>query len=140
MAFDGWKWFYAGHDEAEVWRGPYENREAAIKAGLTDLDEHDVIWVVQASNPPVRLADWIGAADELIDRAGEAIMYSDRVCGDHDEDVFVVTPAQGADLAARIRQACDDWQAAHGLIFTVHSFDQMASPEAVQRPDPAPGG
>lgn len=139
MAFDGWKWFYAGHDEAENWQGPYDTREAAIKAGLSDLDEHDVIWVAEASNPKVMLADWIDA-DELIERASEAIMDSDRVSSEHDEDVFSVTPEQGADLAARIRQSCHDWQSAHGLIFTVHTFADMRSPEAVQRPDPAPGG
>jgi hypothetical protein len=139
MAFDGYKWFYAGHDEAEIWQGPYDTREAAIKAGLSDLDEHDVIWVVEATNPKVTLADWIGA-DELIDRASEAIMDSDRVSCEHDEDVFAVTAEQGADLAARIRQACHDWQTAHGLIFTVHTFADMGNPEAVQRPDTAPGG
>ena len=137
MAHEGYKWFYAGHEEAENWQGPYETRDAAIKAGLSDFDDHDAIWVTQATNPPVRLADWIGA-DELIDRASEAIMDSDRVSCEHDEGVFSVNAALAGDLAARIRQACDAWQAAHNLTFHVHTFDDMASPEAVTRPDPAP--
>ena len=44
---------------------------------------------------------------------------------------FLTTPAQANDLETRIKKACDEWQAAHGLVFTTAPFSHTRNDEYV---------
>lgn len=126
------KWYWARYDDSEAWHGGVQTRDDAVREGRADFDLDDGFYIVEASNPPVMLADWIGDGDDLIDRAHDQLFDSDRISSEHDDgDIFTVTPEQVADLTARIRAACNDWQAAHGLVFTVRSFASMEVAEYV---------
>lgn len=126
-------WWWTPHEEAGC-SGPYKTREDAITAGRGERPWAS-FYVAQARQAPVLLGDWIGA-DELIERAEDAIMDSDRVTPDFDEVVFEVTPAQEADLAARIKATCAVWQAGHGLTFVPRTFSWMGELEFVPALDP----
>lgn len=119
-------WFYARFEDSETWSGGWQTKEEAIAEGREDFDSDDGFWVCLATNPPVRLADWIGAS-ETLERANEAILDSDRCCSEADYNAapFDVKVDQQEDLASRLRKACDDWQEAHGLTFTVLTFESM---------------
>jgi len=124
-------WYYAESSGAEHWQGGFATRDEAIANGDGEFDGSD-FYVVSAKNPPVRLADWVNA-DDVLGHAADEIYDSDRVCSEFDDGpIFEATPALEADLAARIRQACDEWQKAHGLIFTVRTFSSMGEPERIE--------
>lgn len=125
-----WNWYYAASEEGP-YTGPFAAREDAIAEGQGDYDGAG-FWVGEAKNPPVRLADWIGA-DWILERAGESLFDNDRVCAEFDDgDVFVCSKEQEADLIARLKVACDEWQAAHSLVFTTYTFEQMRNVEFVE--------
>ena len=121
-------WYHAPFEDAEAWHGGFDTRAEAVANGDRTYD--DYFFVALGVNPPLRLADWIGA-DDILERATETLADSDRTTGDEDQDWFAVTVDQAADLAARLRQACDDWQAAHGLVFTCWCFAAMSPPERI---------
>ncbi len=126
------KWFYSRQEDSEFWFGGSSTREEAIAQGRGDFDDSEEFWICAASNPPIRLADWIGA-EQLIKRAAEKLADSDRTHSEADEDAnfFNVSAEQGSDLVKRIQTACDEWQAAHGLVFTVQTFTDFDRFEAV---------
>lgn len=134
---EGWNWF-AG-DGSEVYRvGPCATRDDAIAEAVenqlgADQDEYGG-WVahfdvVEACNDPLRLAVWIDV-EAMIERAEERLYDSSRLSSEIDEGtIFDPTPEQTADLQRRIRLACDEWQLAHGLVFTCQTFSAMRNHE-----------
>lgn len=126
--------WYHTQDPEGIWYGKCATREAAIAEGLNEYGGEG-FYVTWANNPPIQLSDWIQAYC-LLERADDSLSDSDRVCREFDDAaVFEVTPEQDRDLQERIRKACDEWQAAHGLVFTVNTFQGMGTPEYV---DPTP--
>ncbi len=124
-------WFLAAREASEMWNGPFQTREAAIDAGRDD-HERESFWICRASSPPLRLADWMPDADNLLEQADDQLAESDRVGSDGDEGPwFEVKPDLVADLDRRIKAACDDWQAAHGAVFTCTTFETMRDFEQV---------
>ncbi|MFC3569170.1 hypothetical protein [Paracoccus simplex] len=136
-----WQW-WAGRDDENFSFGPCNTREEAIRLAVEDgmceessADDPEVwenhIHLIEAQQAPLRLADWIGT-DTLLERADEAVADSDRVCYEHDDGPwFEATTEQEADLAARLRRACDEWQTAHGLTFTCRTFSASCNAEFV---------
>jgi hypothetical protein len=137
VVMDYKKWYWARFEDSETWWGGVPTREDAILEGRSDCDDDEGFYICEASNPPVTLADWIGDGDDLIDKAHDSLFDSDRISYEHDDrDIFTATPEQVADLTTRIRAACNEWQAAHGLVFTVRSFEDMSVPEYVPPLEP----
>ncbi|SKA19964.1 hypothetical protein [Consotaella salsifontis] len=139
MANDGWNW-WAGYDEETMLWGPFDTKEEAVNAGREDaggeFQDADGVWkvgvhVVEARNDPLRLADWIDV-ECLIERAEEDLSESDRTGYEGDEGpYFECSHEQEVDLASRIKAACDEWQAAHGLVFTCRTSSAMRNDEYV---------
>lgn len=124
------KWYHASFEDSESWSGGFATREEVIAAGMRDYD--DFFYICLASNPPVALKDWIV---NPLDAAEDALHDSERVMPDFDDDtIFSVTPAQDSDLLERIRKACDEWQEAHNLVFTVRTFESMDEVERIEIP------
>lgn len=70
---------------------------------------------------------------------------SDRASEYDEGPWFEATPTQEADLVARLRRACDEWQAANGLTFNAQSFSDVRTRDYVfvpagGREPPAEGG
>ncbi len=140
-----WEW-WASRD-AEIYRiGPCKSRDEVIAEathagegieGTAEDGSHIVtFYIVEAQRGNLRLADWIGAEDAL-ERADESVADSDVTGSEADEPpYFKATPDQEADLAARLRRACDDWQEAHGLTFTCATFSASRNEETITVPDP----
>lgn len=142
---DGWAWYAS--DGGEFFRiGPCATREDAIAEAISDSlgEEEDLdpktsdpFWllrftVAECRNRPLQLSDWIDA-EHVLELAEERLTDSDRrACEFDDDTVFEVTPEQEKDLIARLRRACDEWQAAHGLVFTCQTFEAMRHEESIQ--------
>ena len=124
-----WGWYQARFENGS-YSGPHATREDAIAEGRQDWDE-DGFYIAEATNPPVRLADWIGAT-YLLECADERIFDNDRASSEWDDTIFSATKEQEADLIARIKGACDQWQAAHGLTFHCCSFEDMRNCEFIE--------
>jgi hypothetical protein len=125
-----WDWFYAASEEGP-YTGQFDSRDTAISEAQSDYGA-DGFWIGEAKNPPVRLADWIGA-DRILELAGESLWDNDRISSEFDDgDVFVCTKEQETDLITRMKAACDEWQAAHGLIFRTYTFEQMRNVEFIE--------
>jgi hypothetical protein len=128
-------WYYTT-DPDGVWHGKCSSREEAIEAGRDEYPGEDY-FVAWAINDPIRLADWIDI-EGILERADDALADSDRVSFEYDEQpVFEATPEQQRDLFARVQRACDEWQAAHKLVFTVSTFSRMGEPELIRADDEA---
>lgn len=125
------KWYHASSDDAEQWDGGFATREDAVKQGEYEYGGRP-FHVVEADSAPVRLASWIMDGAEVLDRAGEDLYDSDRVYSEFDEGpVFEASHAQIEDLHRRLKEACDAWQEAHGLVFTVQTFSWMGTPQRI---------
>ena len=132
-----WQW-WAGSNEEWMQHGPFESREDAIAESVSDgtgefKDEDGSlklgIHVVEARQDPLRLSEWL-ELDQLIERAEENLADSDRVASEYDGGPwFEITFEQKTDLEKRIRQACDEWQAAHGLAFKTRRFSASRNSE-----------
>ncbi len=140
-----WQW-WAGKDEEVFTVGPEDTREAIIQAAIDDClgecQDDDGTWklsfhIVEARQDPLRLADWI-EADELLERAEDGVADSDRTSSENDDGPwFECSPEQEKDLQERIKRACDEWQAAHGLVFTCITFSHTRNSEHVFIDHPA---
>ena len=124
-------WYYTTDPDGGVWYGRCSSREDAVLEGRDEHEGEDY-YVAWAVNDPVRLADWIDA-DRLLEGADEALADNNRVSAEYDDPPFFeVTPDQEQDLIARVQRACDEWQAAHQLVFTVNTFSAMGKPEFIK--------
>ena len=141
----GWAW-WSGRSDEWFEHGPFSAREDAIDEAQCDasgefLDE-DGIWkvgihIAEARQDPLRVADWIGA-DWILDRAEDLLCDSERVSSENDDGPwFEVTKEQESDLVDRLKRACDEWQDAHGLVFTCNTFSAMRNAEYVVVPHPS---
>lgn len=116
---DNWSW-WAGSSE-EYYHTNCATREEAIAAL-----EGEGGWICEAQQKPLRVADLLLLDDLLVD-ADEDIER-----GEDDDDVILrATPAQEEDLRARIKVACDEWQAAHGLVFKTRMFTSQRKTEFI---------
>ena len=143
----GWGW-WAGSNEDLFDVGPCETRDEAISEAIgsctyNEFQNDDGRWMVEvflceARNEPLRLADWIDA-DDLLERAEDNLWDRDRVSGEFEEGPwFVATLEQAADLADRVKRACDEWQAAHGLTFNTGTFSHVRNQEELVLEHPEP--
>lgn len=134
-----WQW-WAGSDEEWCTVGPEDTREAIIQAATNDRlgeFEHEgggwnlSFHIVEARQDPLRFADWI-EAERLLERAEEGMADSDRVSSEYDDGPwFECTPEQEKDLEERVKRACDEWQAAHRLVFSCATFSHTRNKENV---------
>ena len=124
-----WKW-WTGHGGEHYTSGPHDSREAAIEAGRDEFCG-EAFDICEAKQNPLKLSQWINVERMVVD-ADESVGDSDRVCGEFDEPpYFPVTPEQEKDLTERIKRACDEWQAAYGLVFTVRTFSDVRNHETI---------
>lgn len=141
----GWKWFSGTNDESFA-HGLFDTREEVIQAAQDDacgeFQDADDTWkvgvhLVEARQDPLRLGEWIDV-ERMLERAEEDLGESDRVCYEFDDDppYFESTREQQADLKTRIKRACDEWQAAHNLVFTVRTFSASRNNDFVIVPHP----
>lgn len=135
----GWQW-WGGHDEEVCIYGPCETRQSVIDEATDDgigaFKAEDGSWkigvhVLEARKDGLRLADWIGDADEILERADEAVLDSDRASENDDDGFFNCTKEQQADLDRRLKQACNEWQEANNLNFETWSFSASRNHEYV---------
>lgn len=134
---DGWRW-YSGRDGEIYQFGPYDNKAAAVADAQNDacgeFQDDNGVWKVgvhlcEATNPPIRLADWIGA-NSIIERAEDDLVDSDRVGHDFDDGPFFsCTPEQEVDLEVALKAACDEWQTRNNLIFKCNTFQNIRNAE-----------
>jgi hypothetical protein len=131
-------WWAGDEYESSLDVGPCRTREEAITEAVGERIGEDergwTFYVVQAESKPEPIFDWLDL-ERPTERASLAIFDSDRV-HDTDDCVFAVSPEQEADLVRRLRAACDDWQAAHGLVFIPRTFTWWSEPEQVFVPFP----
>lgn len=144
----GWAW-WAGRDEDGIMTvGPCASREEVIAEAVGEGSFEDdgdgdgplhSFHICEALQRPLRLADWIDA-DRTLERAEESLADSDRVSCEHDDGPwFAVTPDQEADLTARLKAVCDEWQASHGLTFNCTTFEASRHAEFVTVADAQQG-
>ena len=117
---DGWTW-WSGRD-GENYTDANDTRDAAIAAL-----EGEGGYIIEARQDPLDLSDYLDAAD-LLERAEEAAFDQANEDGD---PIFDAKPEQIADLEARLKRACDEWQAAHGLVFTPWCFTASRNRERI---------
>lgn len=136
MSNDHWFWF-ASNNQEDYAIGPFADRDEAIATAISDelgLDDDNGsqhFWIAEGHQPPLRLADWFDS-DRFLETCNDALWDSDRVSYEHDDgDIFSCTRDQGADLIARLKAACDEWQAAHNLTFNVRTFSAMRNMESI---------
>lgn len=141
-----WQWWGGAHEEVCTY-GPCDTKEEiiaeAVADGIGEFQAEDGSWklgvhVCEARKDPLRLCDWIGDADELLERAEESLGDSDRASEHDDPPYFDCTKDQQADLENRIKAACNDWQTAHGLVFTTWTFSASRNHEYVVVDHPSP--
>lgn len=135
----GWSW-WTSQDAETYTEGPFASRAEAVEAGMNycmgeHVDERGTrmlrFYITEARQAPLNLGDWIDV-DDIIQRAEEQLSESDRTAAECDEGPFFDYPGETfADLEARIKQACTDWQAAHSLIFTCKTFSASRSEETI---------
>ncbi|SOC11362.1 hypothetical protein SAMN05877809_105267 [Rhodobacter sp. JA431] len=133
-----WHW-YAGTDAEAYPIGPCASREEALAAAVGHDSFEDpsggtpvaAIYIVEARTHDLRIADFI-ATEQMLELVEEAPPNLFHLHEDDEGPFFDATEAQQADLLARLRQACDDWQNAHGLTFTTHTFAETRNEELVQ--------
>ena len=124
-----WKW-YVGQGGERFDAGPLDSREEAIEQGREEYNG-EAFDICEAKQDPLKVSDWIDA-DRILEWAEEQVGDSDRICFEFDEPpYFPVKPEQEKDLTERIKRACDEWQAAHGLVFKVSTFSAARSHETI---------
>lgn len=119
------KWFWwSGFDE-ESYDGPFETREAAI-ANLNG----EFGYVCEARQDPLKFSDWLDM-ESIFDRAEDA-MADNNLTNEDGGPIFEVSDGQVKDLADRLKRACDEWQAAHGLVFLPWAFTEVRNKEQIE--------
>lgn len=146
----GGAWWAASLGEDFYRYGPHSDPSKALSHWAADHDPGtgttlykdrgftETATVIYATNPPVRLADWIDA-EQVIEAAEDSLYSNGRADSEHDDrTIFDATPDQIADLDRRLKAAADEWQAAHGLEFPVSTFKAILCQHDV-RIDRQPG-
>jgi hypothetical protein len=123
----GWKW-YSGQSD-EYFSDEHETREAAIAA----LDGERG-YICEARQDPLRLADFLPDADGVLAQFDD---NADDQKGEDGDPIFGASDEQKADLLARLKIACDDWQDAHSLVFVPWVFSQVRNQEEIEPTAPA---
>ena len=141
-----WQW-WGGADEEVCIYGPCATRDEVIAEAVSDrmgeFQAEDGSWkigvhVCEARKDPLRLADWIDDAEYQLERADERVSDSDRASENDDDGYFGCSTEQAKDLERRLKAACDDWQAAHGLVFNTWTFSASRKHEYVVVDHPEP--
>jgi hypothetical protein len=117
---NGWLWF-SGRDD-ENFPGTHNTRDQAI----AELDGFGG-YIVEARQDPLRLADCIDASLIMEGAEDDAEQYSNE----YGDPIFVCAADQLDDLQARLKIACDEWQSAHGLVFTPYAFTATRNHENI---------
>lgn len=116
-------WFWWSSTDEEHFDGPFKTRDAAI----ANLDG-DLGWVCEAHQSPLRLALYVDV-ETLLENAEDTASDLSNEDGD---PIFDPSPEQTADLQARIKRACDEWQDAHGIQFIPWSFTDIRNKESIE--------
>lgn len=136
MTDDQWIWF-AGQGGEYFSSGPHATREEAIEAGRGEWGS-EAFEIIEATQPPLKLSDWFDV-DRALEDAEESLSDSDRYCDEFDHGpVFEIKTDQEKDLRERIAKAIDEWQAAHSLVFTVHTFASSRNHETIPATEEVP--
>jgi len=117
-----WEW-WSGYD-GEHYNGPFGSRAQAI----AELDGDDG-YIVEARQDPVMLSYFVDA-ESLIDAANEGAVDC-RMTNEDGDPIFDPSVDDLADLQARLKSACDEWQAVRGLVFVPWAFTEMRNKERV---------
>ncbi|MGV6875874.1 hypothetical protein ACUSIJ_24715 [Pseudochelatococcus sp. B33] len=133
----GGDWYAATSGDDVYHYGPHNDPRDALGDWLEDHDDDagktadkdrgftGLATVIYATNPPIRLADWLNAGT-IIEAVEDDIYSNDRANSEYDDGpVFAATPHQIADLDRRLKAAADEWQAANNLKFGVSTFDRI---------------
>lgn len=130
----GWAW-WASFDGGERYSvGPEVSREAVIEAAR-EYGGGDPFVVVEATQRPVRLSDFIDVED-LVERADERA-WEDHGDPDDPDDSgnpifdFSATGPVAANLEARIKRAVDEWQDANGVAPVSWRFTETRNEETI---------
>ena len=119
------QWFWwSGFDE-ENYDGPFKTREAAI----ANLDGERG-YICEARQDPLTFSDWLDMG--LIFERAEDAMADNSLTNEDSDPIFEVSDDQANDLSARLKRACDEWQAAHGLVFIPWAFTEIRNKEAIE--------
>ena len=116
----GWLWFSGSN--AEHYSDTHNTREEAI-AALYGFGGY----IVEAIQEPLRLADYIDAESILEGAEDDAEQYSNE---DGDR-IFACAEDQLDDLQARLKTACDEWQASQLLAFIPYCFTSTRNAEKI---------
>ena len=119
MTQPDWKW-YAGSNDEEFHSGPFDTREEAIDA----LDGGRG-FIIEAHKRPQALSSYFDAT-RFIEDAEESVYELTNPDG---EPLFEATSTQIDDLEKRVREAIDQWQEAHNLVFISGFFSQSRNLE-----------
>lgn len=119
------EWFWWSGFDGENYDGPFNTREAAI----ANLDG-EFGYVCEARQDPLTFSDWLDM-ESIFDCAEEAMMDNGHTNEDGDP-VFEVSTEQAKDLAYRLKRACDEWQAANGLVFIPWDFTEVRNKEQIK--------
>lgn len=112
MTQPDWKW-YAGSNEEEFHSGPFDTREEAVYA----LDGEGG-FIIEAHKHLESLASYFDAHRFLEDAEDSAYDMANPDGG----PLFDATGAQIIDLEKRVREAIDQWQESHNLVFEPWAF------------------
>lgn len=118
------EWFWwSGFDE-ERYDGPFKTREAAI----ANLDGERG-YVCEARQDQLIFSDWLDM-EAIFERAEES-MADNNLTNDDGDPIFDVSVEHAKDLSDRLKRACDEWQAAHGLVFIPWAFTEIRNKELI---------
>ena len=123
---NGWLWFSGSNDEH--FSGTHNTRDQAI----AELDGFGG-FIVEARQDPLRLADCIDAALILESAEDDA----EQCSNEYGDRIFSCSEDQLDDLQARLKTACDEWQSAHGIVFTPYCFTSTRNAEKIAPDAPA---
>lgn len=132
-----WAW-YASDDAENYTVGPEPNRDAIVSAARDEelgfIEENGKpelrFWIVEARKADLRIADFCLPSD-LFEHAEDEADSLDYGGVDQMEEVFTCSQEHQADLKARLRAACEEWQQAHGLSWRSWAFSETRNEETV---------
>lgn len=111
MGDKNFKWWIADSEDAEIFHGPYEDREEAIHVGETDFDG-EPFYIVEADKTVMSgYIDGESYAERIME---DLIERNDECFGeDGPDDPWTDYEKPHRDLGNAIEKAVADWLAAH---------------------------